>query len=100
MYVRVAIEVIVALFAVFGFYSAVKLLAQRIFSAENIILAVEIKTDEDVLNAEMLIREALGSFLLTSSSRIAVLVYEGLCCAELRSVVEKYGVQMYIVDSE
>ena len=100
MYVRVAIEVIVALFAVFGFYSAVKLLAQRIFSSENIILAVEIKTDEDVLNAEMLIREALGSFLLTSSSSIAVLVYEGLCSAELISVVEKYGVQMYIVDSE
>ena len=100
MYVRVAIEVIVALFAVFGFYSAVKLLAQRIVSAENIILAVEIKTDEDVLNAEMLIREALGSFLLTSSSSIAVLVYERLCSAELISVVEKYGVQMYIVDSE
>ena len=100
MYVRVAIEVIVAMFAVFGFYSAIKLLAQRIFSSDNIIIAVEIKTDEDVLNSEMLIREALGSFLLTSSSHIAVLVSEKLCSKELMRVAQKYGVHIHIIDRE
>ena len=100
MYVRIAIEVVVALFAVFGFYSAVRLLAQRIFSSESIILAVEIQTEDDVLNAEMLIREALGSFLLASSSHIAVLVPAALCSNELMNVAHKYGVQCYIIDGE
>ncbi len=96
---RLAIEIIAALFAVFGVYCATRLAAQKIFGTENIILAVTLKDKNDAIDAEMLIREALGSFLVTSSCRVAVLLTEELATdTDLMSAIRKYGAEYYIVD--
>ncbi|MBQ8141458.1 MAG: hypothetical protein IJ038_07180 [Clostridia bacterium] len=99
MYIKIAIEVIAALFAVFGFYSAVRLLAQKIFADDNIFLAVEIKDETAAENAEVLIREALGYFLAAGSPRVAVLVSEELCDDRLMDIVRKYGAECYLIDT-
>ena len=99
MYFRMAVEVICALFAVFGLYSAVSLLCQKLFGSKNIILAVEIKTEDDLKNAEMLIREALEKFLLLSSCRVAVLTVRDFYSDErLMGILRKYGAECYITD--
>lgn len=98
MYLRIVLEIIAAMFAVFGFYSAVRLFANKFFGDDNIIISVHIKNREDAENAETLIREALGSFLLTSSCRVAVLADRCLEQDEaLMGVFRKYGVEYYFI---
>ena len=96
--VRVALEVVLALFAVFGLYSAVVLLAQKLFGDKRIVLTVVFKEKKDTRDAETLIREAMGNFLLTSSCRVAALVAEEFSTdEELIGVFRKYGVEYYII---
>ena len=100
MYFRIAAEVVLALFAVFGLYSAVRLLAQKLFGDKRIFLAVEILTEDDARIAEGLIREALGTYYITASSRLAVIVSEKLSNdEELMDIIELYGAECYIIDS-
>ena len=99
MYFRIAAEVILAIFAVFGLYSAVRIFAQKFFSDKRIFLAIEIKTEDDVLLAEGLIKEALGIYYLTSSSRIALLLpRELLDDKKFMDTVRSYGVEYYIIE--
>ena len=97
MYFRIAAEIILAIFSVFGVYSAARLIMQKLFSDKRIILAIDIKTD-DVLFAEGLIKEALGIYYLTSSERIVLLLPEELANSEsLMGTVKEYGVEYYII---
>jgi hypothetical protein len=94
----IAAEVILAIFAVFGVYSAARLIMQKFFSDKRIFLAIEIKTKDDVLIAEGLIKEALGIYYLTASERIAVLVAKELSEEEtVLAAIERYGVEYYII---
>lgn len=99
MYFRIAAEVVLALFAVFGLYSAARLTVQKLFGDKRIFLAVEILTESDARLAEGLIREALGTYYITASSRIAVIVRKELLDGEeLVRIIDKYGVECYIID--
>ncbi|MBO5416348.1 MAG: hypothetical protein J6A83_06940 [Clostridia bacterium] len=101
MYLRATVEIIAALFAVFGLYSAVRLITQKLFGSEKIFLVVEIKERADAENAYMLIREAMSAFLVTSSCRVAVIVSPELSENEtLLRAVELWGVEYYIAEKE
>ena len=98
MYFKVAVEIILAAFSVFGLYTAVRILAQKIFGDKNIILAVVFKSEKDIENAEMIIREAIGNFLATSSCRVAALVSEEFSNDEgLLCVIRKYGLEYFVI---
>ena len=98
MYFRIAVEVVLAIFSVFGVYSAARLVVQKFFSDKRIFLAIEIGTD-DVLHAEGLIKEALGIYYLTSSSRIVLLLPRELYDNEsIMETAKEYGVEYYIVE--
>ena len=99
MYVlRAALELILAIFAVFGLYSAVRLLMQKLFGDDRIICTIALRNKRDTEEAEMLIREAMGNFLLTSSCRVAVIVAEEFSSdQELISIFRKYGVEYYFI---
>lgn len=98
MYFKVAVEIILAAFSVFGLYTAVRILAQKIFGDKNIILAVVFKSEKDIENAEMIIREAIGNFLATSSCRVAALVSEEFSNdEELLCVIRKYGLEYFVI---
>ena len=99
MYIVMAAEIIAAMFAVFGLYCAIKILAQRRFGSDRIIWAVEFKNKKDAEDAEMLIRESMGVFLSTKSCRVAALVDRELeGDEELMSILHRYGVDICIVD--
>ncbi|MBQ7384112.1 MAG: hypothetical protein IJV72_04900 [Clostridia bacterium] len=99
MYLKIAVEMIAALLAVFGLYSAVRLLMQKLFGSEKIFLTVEIKSREDAKNADMLIREAMSAFLVTSSCRVAALISSELAAdAELIETLGLWGVECYIAE--
>ncbi len=98
MYFMIAAEVILAMFAVFGVYSAARLIMQKFFSDKRIFLAIEIKTKDDARCAEGLIKEALGIYYLSSSERIGVILARELSeNAELIEAIERYGVEYYII---
>ena len=98
MYFRIAAEVVLAMFSVFGVYSAARLVVQKFFSDKRLFLAIERRT-EDVLSAEGLIKEALGIYYLTLSSRIALLLpRELLDDKKLMDTVRSYGVEYYIIE--
>ena len=97
MYFRLAIEIILALFSVFGIYSALRLVVQRFFGDGRIFLAVEILSAEDADRAEDTIREAFESFLLAPSGRLAVIISEELCSDEgLMDIIAEYGAECYV----
>ena len=99
MYVfRAVLELILAIFAVFGLYSAVRLLMQKLFGDKRIMYAIAFMNKKDTEEAEMLIREAMENFLLTSSCRVAALVAEEFSSdSELISIFRKYGVEYYFI---
>ena len=100
MYFKIAAEVVLALFSVFGLYSAVRLLVQKLFGDKRIFLVVEILTKEDARIAEGLIREALGTYYITASSRLGVVITEELSNSEeLAKIIDRYGAECYIIDN-
>ncbi len=77
-YLRTALEVTMALFAVIGVYCMGRMLAQRLFGSRRLVLAVEILTEQAIGEAEAAIRDALSQFLLVPSGRICVLTTAAL----------------------
>ncbi len=101
MYLKLAVDIIAALFAVFGIYSAVRLMAQKLFGSDKIFLCVEIKSAKEAENADILVREALSAFLMTSSCRVAMLVPTELVGNEdILRAIDVYGVECYTVDEK
>ncbi len=98
VYLKTAIEVMMACFAVIGFYSLARMLAQRFFGSRRLVLAVEILTAEAIGEAEEAIRDALSQFLLVPSGRICVLTTSDLCKEErLLQLSQKYGVALCVI---
>ncbi len=96
--IKTALEVIVAFFCVIGIYSLWRFITQRLIGEKNIVIAVEIFTLEDADKTEALIREALDIFLALRSQKIIVFTSEELAENErLKTAVEKYGTQLYVV---
>ena len=99
VYLRTALEVTMALFAVIGVYCAARMLAQRLFGSHRLILAVELLTESSFLEAEEAIRDALSQFLLVPSGRVCVLTLPELAKDErLVSLSQKYGVSVCVLE--
>ena len=98
-YLRTALEVMMALFAVIGVYCMARLLAQRLFGSRRLLLAVEILNEQALPESEEAIRDALSQFLLVPSGRICVLTTSALAeDAHLRALVAKYGVSLFVLE--
>lgn len=99
MYLKTALEVIVAFFCIIGIYSSWRMISQRIFGDKNIIIAVEIYSDADADKADVLLREALDLYLALPSERIVVLTEPDLLSNEnLIGAAKEYGVSIYVTD--
>ena len=97
-YLRTALEVTMALFAVIGVYCMGRLLAQRFFGSRRIVLAVEILSEQTLLEAEEAIRDALSQFLLVPSGRICVLTTSALAeDVRMKALAAKYGVSLCVL---
>ncbi len=98
VYLKTALEVTMALFAVIGVYSVARLLAQKIYGSRRLVLAVEIFCEDDLDEAEAAIRDALAQFLLVPSGRVCVLTTaEWAAHPALIALTRKYGVELCVL---
>ena len=98
----------IALFAVFGFYCAVKTFFELLFASERITAAVEIydRSDADELN--MLLAEARSTFLRKGKTRLVVLLSTDLMNGTVgegdelydayADLIDRYGAECYLID--
>lgn len=101
VYLKTALEVTMALFAVIGVYSAARMLAMRLFGSRRLVLAVELFDEGALAEAEEALRDALSQFLLVPSGRICILTTSSLCEDErLLALAKKYGVAVYATEWE
>ena len=101
MIVTIAIEIVIAAFALVGLYGIIARLAGRWFGSRNTVLAIEILTQRDAESAEELIRDALFGVLAYPSGRIIVLTLpEWEEHPALSAALETYGITCYVMEQE
>ena len=100
MQYEVVLEIIVAIFAVYGIYSAVRVVAEAFFRSKNIVVALEIKTNEDASELDYLLSEAREAFTVRGArGRIIVLLSRRFeYDSEVREIIESNNAEMIIVD--
>ena len=102
------IEAGVAVFAVFGFYCAVRMLCELLFASPQIAVAVEVREASDAEALDMLLHEARVAFLRRGHAHLVVLVSSDLmrgCMGEgeelfpvYEDLLDKYGAACYLID--
>ena len=93
-------EILIAVCAVFGLYCFVRLVAGALFRSENILMAIEVNTEEELQRLHLTIEEARGG-LFAPSGRVAVLLNaEFARRAGLLEALERRDVDCYVFDLE
>ena len=99
-YIRPGMEILVAFFAVLGFYDMIRWIAQRLFGSKHLMVAIEILTQRDAESAELLIRDALSQYFTLPSARLIVLTSPELADQPcLTAALKTYGVSCYVIES-
>ena len=99
LYLKVAIEILVAMLAVLGLYVAIRWCVGRLFGPKNLIISIEILTQREAESAEELIRDALSQYLSMPWVRWAVLTTPRLAGhPTLERVLETYGLSCYVLE--
>ena len=100
MQYEVVLEIIIAVFAVYGIYSAIRTLAEAMFRSKNIVVALEIKTNEDASELDYLLSEAREAFTVRGvRGRIIVLLSRRFeYNQEVREIIEGSNAEIVIVD--
>ena len=101
------LEVSVALFAVFGFYCALRMVADLFWAPRQLYAAVEVQNKEDAEMLDVLLHEAYSAFF-RKGHRIVVLLSSDLMDGtvgvgeelfdQYSDLLELYGAECYLVD--
>ena len=98
---QVALEILVAFFALIGVYSLWRLLMGRLFGSDRMVLAIEILSQEEAESAELLIRDAMTHILWLRSEKIVVLTTEELLQNQsFSALLRTYGLEYRILAKE
>ena len=98
MYLRLVLDILVAFFAVLGFYGMIRWIAQRLFGSRHLMIAMKILTQRDAESAELLIRDALSQyFTLPSASLVVLTTPELVDHPKLAEACQVYGVLRYVI---
>lgn len=93
-------EILIAVCAVFGLYCFVCLIGGALFRSENILVAIEVNTEEELRCLPLTIEEARGG-LFAPSGRVAVLLSAEFARREgLLEALERRDVDCYVFDWE
>ena len=84
--------------AVFGAFSAVVLLCEWLFSSQQVVVAVELRTREDAASLALLLDEAEHTALRRGRRRIVVLVSQNLMDGTLGIGTELHESVMEMID--
>ena len=97
----------VSLFAVFGFYCAIRTLADLLFPSKRLSVAVEVRDQKDVEELDMLLGEAAASSLQRGARLVVLLstdlmdgtVGEGEELSEhYTDLLDRYGAECYLIE--
>ena len=101
------LEVSVALFAVFGFYCAMRTVADLFWAPKQLYVAIEVQNKEDAEMLDVLLHEAYSAFF-RKGHRIVVLLSGDLMDGTVglgeelfekySDLLELYGAECYLVD--
>ena len=95
-------------FAVFGLWCVLRMVAEILFSPDQIAVAVQIQTEEDAEMLDMLLHEARSAFLRKGKARLVVLLASELMDGtlgegedlypEYQELIDLYGAECYLID--
>ncbi len=101
IYFRIAMEILVAIFAIFGLYTSVCLCCGKLFGPRNLVVTIQILTQREAESAEVLIRDALSHYMSLPSTGWAVLTSAELADhPALTRAIETYGLTCYVLERE
>lgn len=101
------LEVSAALFAVFGFYCALRMVVDLFWKPEQICIAVTVQNKEDAEMLDVLLHEAYSAFfrkgrriaVLLSSELINGIMGDGEALFEkYNDLIDSYGAECYLID--
>ena len=108
MLLQLILEVSVALFAVFGFYCALRMVADLFWMPKQLYVAIEVQNKEDAEMLDVLLHEAYSAFF-RKGHRIAVLLSSDLMNGTVGNgeelfekysdLLDSYGAECYLIDS-
>ena len=94
-------EIIVSVFAVIGFYGAVKSVGYRLFGVGGAALSVLVENEEDAELIEERLFEVLGGYLNLKGARILILVTDRFADDQrIKVASRRYGAERYIIKRE
>ena len=104
---QVVLEVSAAMFAVFGFYCAMRMAVDLLWKPSQICIAVTVQNKKDAEMLDVLLHEAYSAFFRTRS-RIVVLLSSELMNGTLgegeelfekyNDLMDAYGAECYLID--
>ena len=98
MYWGLIMDILVAFFAILGFYGMIRWVAQRWFGSRNFIVAIQILTQRDAESAELLIRDALSQyFTLPAAPLVVWTTAELMEHPTLAEACHTYGISRYLI---
>ena len=97
MYFEVFLKIFVGLFAVFGFYCLVKLVAVTWFGYDNVRVTVEIDSADAADNINSYLKEAEEFCLVCGGREIAVLVNKEFGNEKLFRKLERRNIKYYVI---
>ena len=97
MYFKVFLEIIVAIFAFFGFFCLIKIIGVIWFGYDNVRVALEVDTHDTAENIEEFLREAETTCLAWGGREIAILVRSEFADERLMKKLERRHVKYYII---
>lgn len=95
---EVILQIIVALFAVFGLCSLFSLIEETWFVSDNVSVSIEVDTDEVAKDIELYLREAKRR-PLANGTRVTVLIRREYAKEPLLRRLRQKKIRYYIVDS-
>lgn len=108
MFLEMLLHIGVALFAAFGFLSALQLLIELLFDSGRVSAAIEVRSAEDAEELDMLLHEARVAFLRCGGARTVVLISTALMDGtvgvgdelddEYLALLERYDADCYLID--
>lgn len=97
MYFEVFLEIIVAIFAVFGLFCLIKLVDVIWFGCDNVRVTVEVDTPDTAEYICDFLKEAENTCLVWGGREIAVLVRSEFADEKLLKKLEQKRVKYYII---
>lgn len=101
MYFEVIFKVILALFAVFGVYSLICIIAQSVFGGDNICVALEIRRMDDFFDLDLYLEDATSLCFLKNTGRVIILLDKELSeNEEVVGAIKDKNLDFIIVDGK